>query len=42
MNEQNSENDKNQYKNFSILINDDIKVYYKIKSIKEEKGKRLK
>ena len=41
VNEQNSENDKNQYKNFSILINDDIKVYYKIKSIKEEKGKKI-
>ena len=30
MNENNKENNSNQYKNFSILINDDIKVYYKI------------
>ena len=41
MNEKNKENDSNQYKNFSILINDDIKVYYKIKSIVEDKGKKI-
>ena len=43
MNEQNKgqEKDSNKYKNFSILINDDIKVYYKIKSIIEDKGKKI-
>ena len=41
MNEENKGKDSNQYKNFSILINDDIKVYYKIKSIAEDKGKKI-
>ena len=41
MNEENKEKDKNQYKNFSILINDDIKIYYKIKSIVEDKEKKI-
>ena len=41
MNEENKGKDSNQYKNFSILINDDIKVYYKIKSIVEDKGKKI-
>ena len=43
INEQNEEKEKdgNQYKNFSILINDDIKVSYKIKSIVEDKEKKI-
>ena len=43
INEQNEEKEKdgNQYKNFSILINDDIKVCYKIKSIVEDKEKKI-
>ena len=37
------ENDKseNNHKNFSIIINDDIKIYYKIKSINEVKGEKI-
>ena len=41
INEQYFENDENQYKNFSILINGDIRIYYKIKSITEDKGKKV-
>ena len=37
------ENDKseNNFKNFSIIINDDIKIYYRIKSINEVKGEKI-
>ena len=36
-----NEKGENNYKNFSIIINDDIKIYYKIKSINEVKGEKI-
>ena len=41
VNEENLEKDKQQYKNFSILINNDIKIYYRIISIKEIKDEKI-
>ena len=32
---------KNNFKNFFIIINDDIKIYYRIKSINEIKGEKI-
>lgn len=41
VNEENLEKDKQQYKNFSIFINNDIKIYYRIISIKEIKDEKI-
>ena len=39
--EENFEKDNQKYKNFSILINNDIKIYYRINSINEIKNERI-
>ena len=36
---ENEQNDKSNYKNFSVIINQNIKTHYQITSIKEEKDK---
>ena len=41
INEKNCKTNKQKYKNFSILINDDIKIYYKVKSINEIKDQKI-
>ena len=41
INEQSFEKDKQEYKNFSIIINEDIKIYYRIVSIKEIKDEKI-
>ena len=33
--------DNHKYKDFSIVINDDVKIYYKVKSIKEVKDEKI-
>ena len=33
--------DNQKYKDFSIVINDDVKIYYKVKSIKEVKDEKM-
>ena len=39
--EENDKKTESNFKNFSIIINDDIKIYYTIKSINEVKGKKI-
>jgi len=41
VNEEKCEKDKQQYKNFSILINSDIKINYRVKSISEVKNEKI-
>ena len=41
VNEENDEKDKKQYKNFYILINSDIKINYRIKSINKVKNEKI-
>ena len=41
VNEENDEKDKKQYKNFYILINSDIKINYRVKSINKVKNEKI-
>ena len=41
VNEENYEKDKQQYKNFYILINNDIRINYRVKSINEVKNEKI-
>ena len=41
INEESVIKDKQEFKNFSILINEDIKIYYRIVSIKEIKDEKI-
>jgi len=41
INEENDEKDKKQYKNFHILIDSDIKINYRVKSINEVKNEKI-
>jgi len=41
INEESVIKDKHEFKNFSILINEDIKIYYRIVSIKEIKDEKI-
>ena len=41
VNEENYEKDKKQYKNFYILINNDIRINYRVKSINEVKNEKI-
>ena len=41
INEENDEKDKKQYKNFYILINSDIKINYRVKSINKVKNEKI-
>ena len=41
INEDSYEKDKQEYKNFSIIIKDNIKIYYKVISIKEIKNEKI-
>ena len=39
--EEGNKKDKRNYKNYSIVINDDIKIYYRVMSIKEVKDEKI-
>ena len=41
VNEENYEKDKQQYKNFYILINNDIRINYRVQSINEVKNEKI-
>jgi hypothetical protein len=41
VNEENYEKDKHQYKNFYILINNDIRINYRVQSINEVKNEKI-
>ena len=41
VNEENYEKDKQQYKNLYILINNDIRINYRVKSINEVKNEKI-
>ena len=41
INEENSKSNEKEYKNFSILINDDIKIFYRVVSINEIKDEKI-